>query len=299
MRNDNNVTVVVKTERVSSVAIHNASRDSLKENSIPVSGIKMSVMRDNDDRRSASVEIINTKPVEIDITKDEANIMMPPPELPPKQNHKGRTQKPPADLPIDPTQPLPIRVTRSKVKKEKQSIEKATSETFVSKNANAASVRKSNSENILPQSKADEITSEVANKTNNKKNDKKKYPMPILIKLELDDETASTKKKEVNISKEPSMNQAVGTPNQTFDVPVNETVTISTAASINNETITLATNQNVNETVVLEKNDRHDSLMTEDNDEDEAEVSMNVPLSQLQKAPTLPSLKLKKNEVFK
>jgi hypothetical protein len=282
MRNDNNTTVIVKSERVSGQVRMSNSRDSLKENSVPR----------ND--RSQSVEIIPTKPVEIDITHDDSD-RMPPPPLPPKQK-KTKAKK---NEEVDPTQPLPLRVTRSKIKKEKVSVGKTQSESAI-KEAPVA-VRKSQSDTSVLQKTVETSVTQSKGKP-------KKYPMPILVKIERKSEDvvpakeapvpASTDKK--SVEKKPDENEEINSPtnqvnNETFNLPSgDQTVTIGPA--INNETITLesAPAGNVNETITLDRN--QDSLMTEDNDEEE-NASMNIPLSQISAVPQ--ALKLKKNEVFK
>lgn len=309
MRNDNNMSVVVKSERVSSSQARvSNSRDSLKENSNPKEGptVPAEVAKENL-RRSQSVEIIPTKPVEIDITHDDSD-RMPPPPLPPKQK-KTKAKK---HEEIDPTKPLPLRVTRSKIKKEKVSVDKTQSEATMQEVNTTAAVRKSQSENSVLQKTVDTTVTQSKGKA-------KKYPMPILVKIERTSEELKAKKRskekqpveeapkrseEVPVADKKSIeNEEVISPlnqvnNQTFDLPnANETVTISPAL-INNETITLeqapAGNIN-NETVTLDRNP-NDSLMTEDNDEEE-NASMNIPLAQV--APVPLQLKLKKNEVFK
>lgn len=291
MRNDNNTTVIVKTERSSGAAFSNkSSRESLKENSIP----KKSEQSVVDDRRSASVEIIANKPVEIDITNDDSDRSMPPP-LPPKQK-RGRPKK---NNETD-QGPLP-RFTRSKIKKEKPSMEKAQSSKQLTSESSQSNMplRKSNSDSsvLLKQNKTaasssmkgNDETVAASEKTIHKKGEKKKYPIPMLIKMEKLSDTKATEEKE---------EEKLEAADKTFDFPINEAVSSGAPNIINNETITLAP-ANVNETITLEKNP-HDSLMTEDNDEDEddGEASMYVPLSKYKTNP-LPQLNLKKNEVFK
>lgn len=296
MRNENNTTVIVKSERVSVQERKSNSRDSLKENSNPTSHNEVTK---ETARRSQSVEIIPTKPVEIDITHDDSDRMPPP--LPPKQK-KTKAKK---DEEADPTKPLPLRVTRSKIKKEKVSVGNTQSETTI-KDTVSATVRKSQSDSSVLQKTVE--TSVTQSKA------KKKYPMPILVKIErTSEEKQQSKEKQVKevptTDKKSVENERVNSPmnqvnNETFNLPnANETVTIVPAAAalaqINNETITLeqvppAGNIN-NETVTLERNP-NDSLMTEDNDEED-NASMNAPLSQI--APVPLTLKLKKNEVFK
>ena len=140
-----------------------------------------------------------------------------------------------------------------------------------SETSKAMTLRKSASESVIGHTN-ETVTAEKAPEAQ-KKGEKKKYPMPMLIKLE---EPVKDKKESLKTS---------DAADKTFNLP-----------AINNETITVAQAQTtpLNETVTLEKNP-HDSLMTEDNDEDEeGEASMHVPL-----AMPAPSLKLKKNEVFK
>jgi hypothetical protein len=112
------------------------------------------------------------------------------------------------------------------------------------------------------------------------------YPMPILIKIEPEEVASKKTTTEVVATLEIDPEPAKSC-NETFEVAPanNDTFNVSSA---NNETIAVAPVT-------------HDSLMTEDNDEDN--ISMDVPLSLLkQKLPVLPSIpgsKLKKNEVFK
>lgn len=272
MRNNNNITVVVKSERMSAQERMSKSRDSLKENSNPKENSIVEEFSKDNVRRSQSVEIIPTKAVEIDITNDDSD-RMPPPAMPIQQK-KAKTKKVEE---VDPTQPLPIRVTRSKIKKEKVSVGKTQSETVIEKTVPEA-LKKSQSDSSVLQNTLS-VTSTKP---------KKKYPMPILVKIERISEDKRPSKDAVDTSKK-SVEKEVN--NETFNLPNgNENVT----TPINNETITLETG-NANLTVTLDKN-TNDSLMTEDNDEEEQE-SMHIPLSQLSSIPN--ALKLKKNEVFK
>lgn len=312
MRNDNNTTVIVKSERASDQNNVTNSRDSLKENAVPPPVATIDITAENI-RRSQSVEIIPVKPIEIDITLDNSDRIMPPPPLPPKQK-KGRHAKKPEE--VDPTQPLPLRVTRSKIKKEKVSVDKTQSETTVKEVNITNSVRKSQSESVLQQT-VDSSDNSVLQKTVEISmapggKPKKKYPMPILIKMERtsEDKRASKEKrvsKEVPAAASPiaaTENNASSPHNdvndETFNLPNGEP-TAPLSAAINNETITLepAPEANLNATVTLEKNPQ-DSLMTEDNDEEE-NTSMDVPLSQLTASvpPPQQTLKLKKNEIFR
>lgn len=297
MRNENNQTVIIKSERVSSQIRVSNSRDSLKENSNPASYQKVpeDIAKENV-RRSQSVEIIPTKPVEIDITLDDSGrTQMPPPPLPLKQK-KTRAKK---NEETDPTKPLPLRVTRSKIKKEKVSVDKTQSETTVQEINSTAPVRKSQSENSVLQKTVETSVSQPKGK--------KKYPVPFLIKIERESKDKKSieekqpepvvKPIDENAKQTEEINSPLHQVNETFNLPnANQTDTISTA--VNNETITLATVANIinNETVTIDKNP-NDSLMTEDNDDEEERASMNVPLSHLSAVP--PTIKLKKNEVFK
>lgn len=104
--------------------------------------------------------------------------------------------------------------------------------------------------------------------------------MPIKVKMEPPEEiTEATTPVLPSASANPS--------DETFNV----------AAPQLNETVTI---DPVNTTVTLSKN-IHDSLMTEDNDEDEPmEEAQAPPLPPKNQAPIRqPSLRLKKHEVFK
>lgn len=356
MRNDNNIAVLVKMERISTVNKSSSNRESLKENAKPDEqqqrisvdeGVQMETeseieSRRNDNGRSMSVELIPTKSVEIDITDDTLEKMPPPPALPP-QKRKTRQKQKTIQLevvpPVESDESIPLRITRSKIKTEKSSLGKTVSASIIEseKPDDSKSVQKSMSESatVRNQSKASEATV-------NTKKSKKKYPLPMLIKLEplSDDDqvrqvaakkTASPKikEKELDVPQtiSPPPQRAESPPFKIPEIPMNgtvssnnETVTISSSSSNNerinetvtissgnnnaqmNETVTLVAN-NINETVTLDKNP-NDSLMTEDNDDEE--TSAEVPLSQIVKSkakallPPQPlQLKLKKNEVFK
>lgn len=327
IRNDNNVAVYVKTERVST-ANKKVSRGSTKENTQPNNqnerlsvdeGIQMGSETDlripekNGFKRSQSVEIVPTKPVEIDITDERDIEKMPPPPIPVKNNKKKAQKQSSQETPVDPAQPIPVRFTRSKIKKEKPSIGRTVSSKELPTTSKSTEeempIQKSASESIL------ENQSKIINEStmSKKAGNKKKYPMPILIKMERvsSEETASNNIVEPAHADEISNTDTENIPpleqqpktsqhkqsdsekDQNF--PINETVTINTNLPVN-QTVTLA--NNVNET--YNKN-MHDSLMTEDNDED---VSMEVPLVQLKEkntnkvAPPQLPLKFKKNEVF-
>lgn len=269
-------------------------------------GSEPDLPKNRDVKRSMSVEIIpSLKPIEIDITDDSAD-KMPPPPIPGKKKKAQKQSN--IDIPVDPTQPMPVRVTRSKIKKEKPSIGKADSSKELQKPVEAEDnlIQKSVSESVL-HDQTQKVNDTTATSLASKKVSKKKYPMPILVKIE--------KLSIEEIQKVPSLPKAVmsstsdaelpknddenippiESAEKTRSFPINETVTINSNLPVN-ETVTLATN--VNET--YNKN-MHDSLMTEDNDED----SMEQPLSQIKENnkvdhhPQLP-IKLKtKNEVFK
>lgn len=316
MRNDNNVAVVIKTERLSA-ASNKGSRDSLKENSQPIvkrtsvdEGVHMSgesdVQSERNDGRSMSVEFVPSKPIQIDITADDDK--MPPPPLPTKKKTRTKQKQgmKQADLPAD---PIP-RVTRSKIKTEKQSIDKSASTSTGNKSKDIVD------NSCIQKSIADTTT---MNETTSKKGKTKKYPMPIIVKTERlstesDKEDVSApletlkeyknSSKEIHKGKSLEQTAAPSTALQNIEVPMNETVTISKNTPAN-ETVTIE-NRVMNETVTLEKNPNpHDSLMTEDNDEDEIinEPSPPVAVQKINKKSSttqqpLP-LKLKKNEVFK
>jgi len=246
-------------------------------------------------KRSMSVEIIpSIKPVEIDITDDSAD-KMPPPPIPGK---KKKAQKQ-SSQEVSPDLPLQMRITRSKIKKEKPSIGKSISSKELQKPADDENnqIKKSISESVLH----DDTQKINDTTTASKKGCKKKYPLPILIKLEKlsienVQETASPSNVEMASPQNDENIPPIQVAEKEQNFPMNETVTINTNLPVN-ETVTLA--NNVNET--YNKN-VHDSLMTEDNDED---TSMELPLAQIKEKnkvdhhPQLP-LKLKtKNEVFK
>lgn len=290
MRNDNNV-VVIKTERLESIS---QRRDSAKENQKPEKrteqkrrspdeGIQSATESEVSAKRSNSVEMISAKAVEIEISSGDDFDKMPPPQMPTKKTvKKTRTkQKKPEDIPDYPKEML--RATRSRIKEEKISLDKfaqpAPPESSRSMSQNESKVNETGT---------------------NKKVTKKKYPMPILVKIEpIDDKVEPIKKKTSKQAqrveeKEEEVQVAISPCNETFDVaPVNV---------IMSETVTMETDVNPNATITLEKssNEPHDSLMTEDNDESES-TSEDVPLSALKQKPppSLPALKLKKNEVFK
>lgn len=143
--------------------------------------------------------------------------------------------------------------------------------------------------------------------------------MPILVKLEPEEarklsKQGSLEKQPKNNSRQPSVEDLpkaqspvvqsalVGETdqlNETYNVPatVNETVTITPTM---NETITIAPNPS--STVTITKN-MHDSLMTEDNDDEsvdnEALENAPAPFSKIPKQQPPPAMKLKKNEMFK
>jgi hypothetical protein len=297
MRNENNT--VIKTERVSSMG---GSRESIKENKEPeneVNGAKSQKRKSPDEgiqsatesdagsergarsKRSDSVELITAKTVEIDITSGDDFDKMPPPAVPKKATKKTRTkQKKPAEE-VEPEDPQPgaLRVTRSKIKQEKVSIDRIP--------AQLPEVETS------LQSTSD-VDSTKSNETAVSKKAKKQYPMPILVKIENPDEIAR-KLSEAAESPPVFDSPTVEVCNETFNVPtVNETVTLGPAPTMN-ETVTIS--HNPNETVTISRNP-NESLMTEDNDDDE-EIPLSVLKNQKQPLPTMPALKLKKNEVFK
>lgn len=135
LRNDNKVAVSVKSERSSSISSARSS-ESVKENKTPNEnqrkspdeGIQSASESDaGSTTRSHSVELITTKIDEIDITGADGE-MMPPPQVPQKVTKKARTkQKKQQHQPMEEEEVSSgtLRVTRSKIKQEKISIDVA------------------------------------------------------------------------------------------------------------------------------------------------------------------------------
>lgn len=135
MRNENE-SVSIKVERSSSL-IKSNSRESVKENRTPNEegvgkrrspdeGIQSAAESDAASvvsaKRSNSVEFISTKLVEIDITEDDVCRMPPPVAVqskPTSKKTRTKQKKQTDDEPIV----EPIRVTRSKIKQEKLSVD--------------------------------------------------------------------------------------------------------------------------------------------------------------------------------
>lgn len=184
----------------------------------------------------------------------------------------------------------PLRITRSKIKQEKPSL-------------GTSSVELKQIEKTILENTVAEVT--ITTKSNEtvttKEKKKKKYPMPILIKLEPTESVPDVAAVDSPTTADPQVND-------TFNVPlvVNETITLSNNdGSALNETVTVtrdSLHDNPNATVTIERN-AHESLMTEDNDEDEPlsqETLMAPPLTKKMPQLLLKSdMKLKKNEVFK
>ncbi|KAL7041545.1 hypothetical protein ACKWTF_000815 [Chironomus riparius] len=309
LRNDNNVAVFVKSERIS--AANKKLRDSLKENAQPAhvstdegmqTGSEPDLTAVRDIKRSMSVEIIpSSKPIQIDITDDSSD-KMPPPPIPIKNKKKAPKQAI-LELPTDPTQALPVRVTRSKIKKEKPSIGKTVSSKELQQPIveEENHIRKSMSESVL-QNQTQKVNDTIASLAS-KKGAKKKYPLPILVKIErISTEEVQKITSPSNVEMEPPHNDNENIPpaesaEKQQNFLINETVTISTNLPVN-ETVTLATNVNANET--YNKN-MHDSLMTEDNDEESSMELAPEKIKENKKIDHHPQLPLKlktKNEVF-
>lgn len=266
MRNDNN-TVVIKSERVSKSI--SDSRESTKENEAPANEIRSSQETLSEKefanaslhaaKRSNSVEIIATKTDSIEITDDD--------------NEKDDAR--PASLMPPPAAPEAKKAAKkTRTKQAKIDIPEPTQPSVLRFTRSKIKLEKLSVDHMMPppltlstrtsQSESTTVGKVPAETTMNKgmkKVKKVKYPMPILVKIEQIEDPESGEK--------PSN----GVVNETFNVePVNP-----------------------NATVTLEKNP-HDSLMTEDNDD-----SMEIPLANIKIAEPpklLPSLKLKKNEVF-
>ncbi|CRK86348.1 CLUMA_CG000210, isoform A [Clunio marinus] len=307
MRNEAD-SVVIKTERTDS---DRESRSSLKENKAPSSkprvsrdeGIQSSTETLSTLSRSNSVEIVAQKFELIDITVDNDLDKMPPPPIPAKKGgKKTRTKKQPnqhqqnlVEDQSEDSQPQ-LRITRSKIKKEKMSTDSVISQP-------------STSQQIENEKPSEVVNDEASGKTAStadvpapvKKKEKKKYPLPILIKMEVDSPIKkSNEVKEVQNSVEP-VKEAINIPENLSEPSCNETFNVVTepktaATPVMNETITIATA--TSGSAFVDNKNPHDSLMTEDND-DEENTSMDIPLSSLKsKTSPLPALKLKKNEVF-
>lgn len=130
MRNDNSQ-VVIKNERLSN------RRGSAKENAAPelqktvsqdegiASATESNAKSDVSGKRSNSVEIINPKAVEIDITSESECDKMPPPAVPTKKAAaKIKRTKNKTNDDHEEREEAPLRVTRSRIKQEKISIVK-------------------------------------------------------------------------------------------------------------------------------------------------------------------------------
>lgn len=300
MRNENNI--AVKIERTSSMNKTN-SRESIKENKEPEKatnqkrkspdeGIQSACDSPSSERaskRSNSIEVISAKIVEIDLSHVDDNEIMPPPLLK-KSNKKAAPSKMSA-VPEPETSKV-LRVTRSKIKQEKISI--APPPPFTAGTISATSTAVSAPEVMAapvvvpvimapPPAPADSTLR--TNETVDGKRPKKKYPMPILIKMErFSDELPSCKE-----SKNSNQIPPVQPSNETFNIPAegaNETFQIAPATDGTgpNTTVTLSRNPN-------------ESLMTEDND-DEAAMELPPPVPPKPKTQPGSAMKLKKNEVF-
>lgn len=161
MRNDNNVAVAIKSERSSSSISSARSNESVKENKMPNGnqrkspdeGIQSASESDAGSTRGHSVELITAKIDEIDITGADGD-MMPPPQPPQKLTKKARTkQKKQQHQPMEEeeAQPGVLRVTRSKIKQEKVSMDVAMTSPAKSSDStvSAPSVTTAN-ESVIP-----------------------------------------------------------------------------------------------------------------------------------------------------
>lgn len=288
LRNDNNV--VVKIERTSSL-IKRLSSDSVKENRLPesiedegIQSARESEVSAKNSKRSNSVEVISAKLVEIDITSsDDVGNKMPPPQVPRKMSKKQRPKLVEDEVAAAVGS---LRITRSKIKKEKVS---TLADEPV---AEASSSNKTKIVDTTVSKKAKVRTAITTSVTKQRINDsfcQQRYPMPILIKLEktaTDDQEPQHETPEECAASDPNCNA-------TFDI---EPTVIGTVAIAPAQT----SPPNPNATVTLSQNP-HDSLMTEDNDDDGAESLKDLPppLPAKKKTPQVPVIPLKKHEVFK
>lgn len=299
MRNDNNV--VVKTERSSSIN-KTSSRESIKENKEPEKPVNQkrkspdegiqsacdSPSSERASKRSNSIEVISAKIVEIDLSNVDDNERMPPPSLTKKGGKKATPSNASAVPEIDATGGL--RVTRSKIKQEKVSITPTPS--FTQSTISATSTAVSAPEMAPPPAPVPVVMAPPSvdstlrtNETSEVKK-KKKYPMPILIKMERTSDEKSSRK---NSGKEQVASPPVQPNDETFNIP----------AGGNNETFQIAptTNEAGPDTTVTLSRNPNESLMTEDND-DEAAIDQPPPIPPKPKTQAGSALKLKKNEVF-
>lgn len=140
------------------------SRDSVKENEMPneeKGGKRRSPSEDTQiadsessgmsSERSNSVELISAKLDEIDITGDDA-FRMPPPNLTKKASKKVRNKQKKQFLEESSYEAAPLRITRSKIKQEKMSIDslapQSTVETFMPPPVAVQDKQPDSSENI-------------------------------------------------------------------------------------------------------------------------------------------------------
>lgn len=300
MRNDNNC-VSIKIERSSSSnssgSLNKAtSFESIKENREPEknqkrkspdegiqSATESEAISQRSSKRSNSVEIIRAKIDEIDITNDEEGKMLPP-AIPKKTVKKVRAKaKKQQDEEVEP-EPKGLRVTRSKIKKEKLSI--------IDTALSAASLAPEPEANFgISISTAAPVAPDqsVISETSVSKKGKKRYPMPILVKIEQDDKPTRKASSRSNKQSDPKPAETLAP----VEKPGDETFNVAPPL-INDETFTAG--PAMNETVT--KNP-HDSLMTDDNDEDSQEPSAPPLPPKKHQQPPQPGPKLKKNEVFK
>lgn len=302
MRNDMNE-VVIKKEPSRSLR---SSCESIKENKTPANGesekrkspdegiqsaVESEVGSARSSKRSNSVEVISKKLVEIDLTANETSLeAMPPPKVAVKKTRTKQKQPTPV---IETESTGEVRITRSKIKQEKLSIPAKSSEITIPKKV----------EPELSVLQADPLQKSkvllTANESVASKKAKKKYPLPMLIKVEPEEMAAfrvgSTKKSQPEKVEQPLVQPERAQSSEAQDQICNDTFNVPPAM---NTTVNVAT---VADTTVTLTRNVHDSLMTEDNDE-EADVSMEVlppPLPPKKQPLPVSALKLKKNEVFK
>lgn len=300
MRNDNNI--VVKTERSSSIN-KTLSRESIKENKEPEKPVNQkrkspdegiqsacdSPSSERASKRSNSIEVISSKIVEIDLSNIDDNERMPPPSLTKKGGKKATSVVPEVDAAKG------LRVTRSKIKQEKVSMTPQPS--FIQSAISATSTAVSAPLEVMapPPVPAPVVMAPPSVDTTLKTNEtvdgkkKKKYPMPILIKMERVSDENSSRKNSKNSGKMPVTSPSVQPSDETFNIPAagsNETFQIAPATTEAGPDTTVTLSRNPNE-----------SLMTEDND-DEPAIEQPPPLPPKPKTQTGSAMKLKKNEVF-
>lgn len=327
MRNENNVAVIIREDKSidssnSDVLVnvkHEKSRSSNRnqnkrqspdESSPPPPPPKST------GTHNSSIEIIPTKPVQIELLSDSDGADKMPPPLAPVPKKTKRVAKKASTVTVPEIESEPIRITRSKIKKEKPSLiidesSVLTETTTIMPELIQTRVTRSKSSDIQQQLVQSEpikaptpipeptlAEPDIAPEATKKTKKKKKCPMPMLIKTEKLSESSMPQNKE----DDPILNETYNMP------PLKDINTIDNKQLNDKQTTKITKNKkddtNEDEMAMSENNDTfvtangNETVTVAITETINNQKGIELIDNNNQLISNIPQIKLKKNEVF-